>query len=327
MLLAGDVGGTKTSLGIYSPESGPRDPRQEGNFPSADYPDLESLVHEYLTKLGMSVDRAVFGVPGAVVGGRVTGTNVPWTVDETLLRKELGISSVRVLNDLEAVAYAIPVLEGEDLATLSVGQATPTGALAIVAPGTGLGEAFLTWDGTRYRPQPSEGGHTDFAPRSRLEIELLRYLQDRFEHVSYERVCSGLGLPNIYAFLKESGYADEPDWLAKRLRTAADPAPIIVDTALDAERPCDLCRATLSTFVSILAAEAGNLALKVMAVGGVYLGGGIPRRILPALEGERFMQAFRSKGRLSYLLARIPVYVILNPKAGLLGAAAFGLGE
>jgi glucokinase len=203
--------------------------------------------------------------------------------------------------------------------------AEETGAIAVVAPGTGLGEAFLTWDGSRYVAQPSEGGHADFAPTNPLEVGLLQYLWERYEHVSYERVCSGLGIPNIYAYLRDSGYAAEPAWLAEVLAQAQDPTPIIVNTALDQSQPCELCMGTLDTFVSILGAEAGNMALNTLATGGVYLGGGIPPRILPALERAHFMRSFYNKGRFGEFLARIPVYVIMNPKVALLGAAAFGL--
>ena len=325
MLLAGDIGGTKTNLAVFSPEDGPRAPLAEATFPSADYPSLEALVHEFLSQVSLPVERASFGVAGPVVASRATITNLPWVMEETQLREALNLSSVRLLNDLNAIAHAVPFLEPADLHTLNAGQQAPSGAMAVVAPGTGLGEAYLTWDGTRYRPHASEGGHADFAPTSPFEVELLRYLQDRFEHVSYERVCSGRGLPNIYAYLKDSGYADEPAWLTEQLAAADDPTPIIVNTALDSQRPCELCVATLNAFVSILGAETGNLALKVLASGGVYLGGGIPPRILPALEQERFMEAFRRKGRMSDLLARMPVHVILNPKVALLGAACHGL--
>jgi len=325
MLLAADIGGTKTNLAIFSPEAGPRAPLAEARFPSADYPSLEALVREFLSQVDVEVEWASFGVAGPVVAGRATITNLPWVMEEEQLQATLSLSSARLLNDLAAIAHAVPFLESADLHTLNEGQPTPGGAIAIVAPGTGLGEAFLTWDGSRYRPHASEGGHADFAPTNPLEIELLRYLQHRFQHVSYERVCSGRGLPNIYAFLKHSGYADEPDWLAEQLAAADDPTPVIVNTALDREKTCELCVATLDTFVSILGAEAGNLALKVLASGGVYLSGGIPPRILPALEQERFMEAFRSKGRMSDLLARVPVHVILNPKVALLGVACHGL--
>ena len=325
MLLAGDIGGTKTNLAIFSPKDGPRAPLAEATFPSAGYPSLEALVHEFLSHVDLKVDQASLGVAGPVSAGRAEITNLPWVMEETQLREALNLSSVRLLNDLAAIAHAVPFLEPEDVHTLSVGQPAPGGAIGVIAPGTGLGEAFLTWDGSRYRPHSSEGGHSDFAPNNPFEVKLLRYLLDRFEHVSYERVCSGRGLPNIYAYLKDSGYAEEPAWLAEQLAAADDPTPVIVNAALRGERRCELCVATLNTFVSVLGTEAGNLALKVLATGGVYLGGGIPPRILPALEQERFMEAFRRKGRMSDLLARVPVHVILNPKVALLGVACHGL--
>jgi glucokinase len=323
VLLAGDIGGTKTNLAIYSPDSTPDAPLTEKTFPSTRYADLESIVREFLSEVNLSVDKAAFGVSGPVVGGRATITNLPWKLEEEGMRRALNLSSVRLLNDLEAIAQAIPSLKESDVHVLNEGQPIVGGAIALVAPGTGLGEAFLTWDGSRYRAHPSEGGHTDFAPTSLLEIELLRFLTDwcRVERVSYERVCSGIGLPNIYAFFKSQSKRKEPKWLADQFAAAKDPTPVIVDAALGKGRTCKACIDTLGTFVSILGAEAGNLALKVLATGGVYLGGGIPPRIVSALETGRFMAAFVHKGRMSDLLARVPVRIILNPKSALLGAA------
>lgn len=325
MLLAGDIGGTKTNLGIYSAEKGPREPTAEAMFPSQKYPSLETLAGEFLSQVTLKVDSASFGVAGPVVKGQAKITNLPWVIEEAQLRKSLNLTWVRLLNDLEAIAYGVPLLERGDLHTLNEGAPIPRGTLAVIAPGTGLGEAFLTWDGLRYRAYPSEGGHADFGPNSPLEIDLLRYLHEKMGHVSYERICSGQGLPNVYAYLKETGYADEPVWLAEQLNSADDPTPVIVSAALDTEKPCELCRATLGVFVSALGAEAGNLALKVMATGGVYLGGGIPPRMVPALEKGRFMESFTRKGRFSELVSRIPVHVILNPKIALIGAAFHGL--
>ena len=325
MLLAGDIGGTKTNLGIYSPEKGPRKPLIEATFPSGQYPSLEMLVHQFLAQASVKVDNAVFGVPGPVVGGQARITNLPWVIDATNLEETLNMKSVRLLNDLEAIAHGVPLLEPGDLHTLNEGISAPGGTMAVIAPGTGLGEAFLTWDGSRYRAHPSEGGHVDFGPTQPLEIDLLRYLNERFEHVSYERICSGLGLPNIYAYLRDIGYSKEPSWLAEQLAAADDLTPVIVNAALSTEVQCKLCTATLDLFVSVLGAEAGNLALKVLATGGIYLGGGIPPRIISALESGRFMEAFTHKGRLSEMLTRIPVHVILNPKIALIGAASHGL--
>ena len=326
MLLAGDIGGTKTNLAVFSPETGWRVPLVEKTFPSSQYPSLEAIVHEFLAQEQFSIDRASFGVAGPVVGGQATITNLPWKLDEQQLQAALNIPSVHLLNDLDAIAHAVPLLGPDDLHTLNVGQPVAGGAIAVIAPGTGLGEAFLTWDGSHYRAHTSEGGHADFAPTNAFEIGLLRYVQERYRHVSFERVCSGKGLPNIYAYLKESGYAEEPQWLAEQLAAADDRAPVIVNVALKSDKnaPGDLCVATLNAFVSILGAEAGNLALKVLATGGVYLGGGIPPRILTYLEDERFLQAFRQKGRFTDMLTRVPLHVILNDKVALLGAACHG---
>jgi glucokinase len=325
MLLAGDIGGTKTNLGIYSTDKGPREPLFEGTFPSGQYASLEDLISEFLSQVSIKIDRASFGVAGPVVSGRTRITNLPWVIEEDQLIRSLHLKSVRLFNDLEAIAYGVNLLEKEDLHTLNKGVSTPRGTLAVIAPGTGLGEAFLMWDGKRHRAHPSEGGHSDFGPNSMLEIDLLRYLREKMEHVSYERICSGQGLPNIYAYLKETGHAEEQGWLAKQLSLADDPTPLIVNAALNPERKCELCRTTLEIFISALGAEAGNLALTVMATGGIYLGGGIPPRIISLLNDGLFMESFTNKGRFSALVSRMPVHVILNPKTALIGAAFYGL--
>ncbi len=328
LLLAGDIGGTKTSLALFSPQHGMHRPLAEATFASADYPNLESIVSLFLSQVhDQHIERACFGVAGPVVNGRAFVTNLSWVIDEAELREALGIPQVQLINDLFAVASAVPHLNPGDLHTLNVGQATPGGAIAIVAPGTGLGEAFLIWDGSRYRACASEGGHADFAPTNRMECELLNYLQETLglEHISYERVCSGLGIPNIYSYLKHINYATEPEWLSWQLATAVDIVPVIVSAALDSERQSSLCLATLRLFVSILGAEAGNLALKVLATGGVYLGGGIPPRILPVLDEGLFIRSFCNKGRFKELLSQIPVHVIMNQKTALIGAAYHAL--
>jgi len=325
MLLAGDVGGTKTALAIYAFERGPRQPLVEATLPSAEYPSLEVMILQFLDQTGLHISQAIFGVAGAVVNGQAQGTNLPWLMQETQLQQVLELTSVKLINDLEAIASAVPHLNDQDRHTINVGNPNPQGSLAIVAPGTGLGEAFLAWDGTRYRAYPSEGGHADFAPSRPIEIGLLKYLMDQFGHVSIERVCSGKGIPNIYAYLRESGRFDEPDWLRDQLAAADDPTPIIVNTALSRPAESELCVATLDTFVSILGAEAGNMALKVLATGGVYLGGGIPLRILNSFEQPRFLDAFQSKGRLERLLRDMPIHIITNPKVGLMGAAYRGM--
>jgi glucokinase len=326
MLLVGDVGGTKTSLALVSAEGGPRDPVVETTFPSREYSNLGDLVSEFLSQVDFPVESASFGVAGPVVDRRVEVTNLPWVIDGRTLEDKLGITTVRLLNDLEAIAYAVPFLDSEDIYILNEGKQVQGGNKAVIAPGTGLGEAFLTWDGSRYRAYPSEGGHVDFGPTTPVQMDMLLYLQKKFDRVSYERVCSGIGIPNIYEYFKEGGHAEEPEWLSRELAEVDDPTPVIAKAALAEGQICDLCQMTMDIFVSVLAAETGNLALKVLATGGVYLGGGIPPRILPLLKGDRFLASFREKGRFKDFLSDVPVYVILNPKVALLGAACHGLG-
>jgi glucokinase len=320
--LAGDVGGTKTALAIVDSELGPRNFLETATYPSADYPSLDALVAVFLKGKKWQLARASIDVAGPVVDGRCQTTNLPWVIEEKSLSKQLGIP-VRLVNDLDAIAHAIPLLEAGDLETLNPGAPVKHGALAVIAPGTGLGEAFLEWNGTSYRAYPSEGGHTDFAPSGTLQLKLLNYLMDRFGHVSYERVCSGIGVPNLYAFIKDSGIYPEPDWLREQIAAASDPAPVIGQAALDDK--ADIAVATLDLFVSILGSEAGNLALKVLATGGIYLGGGIPPRIIPFLKKAEFFHSLQNKGRFSTLLANIPIHIILNPEAALIGAARHGL--
>lgn len=325
LLLAGDIGGTKTTLALISPETGPRQPLAEATFPSNHYPNLETIAQEFLQQTTHKVDYACFGVAGPVVNGRATITNLSWVMDERQLAATLQLQGVSLLNDLVAIANAIPFLTGDDLHTLNGGQSVEQGPLAVVAPGTGLGEAFLLHDGIRYRAYASEGGHADFAPSNPLQTELLRYLQPQFGHVSWERVCSGIGIPNLYAFLKTTGVAEEPAWLTTELAATKDATRVIMSSALDNAKEAKLCQATLDLFVTLLGAEAGNMVLKVLATGGIYLGGGIPPRILSLLQKDEFMHAFQDKGRFSAMLQNVPVHVILNAKAGLLGTAYYGL--
>jgi glucokinase len=323
VILAGDIGATKTELALFSTEAGPRAPLVRAEYVSRDYPSLVAIVHEFLEETEATIARACFGVAGPVLQGVAKTTNLPWLVKESNLRKELDLASVTLLNDLEATASAVPYLRPDDLRTLDSGQAREHGAIAVIAPGTGLGESFLIWDGARYRACASEGGHAGFAPADGRQIELLRFMREQFDHVSFERVCSGNGIPFIYEFLKGKDAAPELAEVATEIETSDDKARVIIDSALDAKRPSPLCVATLELFVSILAAEAGNLALKVLATGGVYLGGGIPINILPVLE-DRFVEAFRQKGRFSDLLTLIPIHV-MRSDAGLIGVAARGL--
>ena len=323
MLLAGDIGGTKTVLGFFTAARGPREPQIVRRYQSDDYGSLALIVAEFTDEYGVRAKSGCFGVAGPVRGGRVRVTNLPWEVDCQVLSNALGGVPVSLLNDLEALGNAVPILLDDDLESVKPGARDEQGPVAIIAPGTGLGEAYLFWDGSRYRPIPSEGGHTDFAPSTDLELDLLAYLQPRLGHVSYERVCSGSGIPNLYAFIKDTGRAPEPAWLRRQLAAAEDPTPIIVRAAQ--EKGVEICRATLNLFLSILGSEAGNLVLQVLATGGVYLGGGIPPRILDELKGNVFLESFTRKGRFSNLLQQAPVDVIVNRKAALFGAANFGL--
>ena len=324
MLLAGDVGGTKTDLAVYSHEGGPHSPLTKAEVHSADYPSLQALVTEFLSKMKVPVDRACFDVAGPVIDGHAKVTNLPWAMDEASLAKDLKLKSVLLVNDLEAVARSIPILRAGDVSTLNVGKPIAGGAIGVVAPGTGLGESFLTWDGSSYVAHSSEGGHSDFAPTGERQIGLLKYMLERFDHVGFERVCSGLGIPNIYAYLRDVEQIAEDPTVAQLIASAKDPTPIITNTALDPNHPSKLCAATIDTFVSILASETGNVAVKVLATGGMYLAGGIPVHLLSVLKDDRFMTSFKRKGRFAELMEQIPVHVILT-SAALVGAAAIGL--
>lgn len=324
MLIAGDIGGTKTDLAIYSNESGPHVPLAQKEVHSADYPSLQAMVAEFLAQAKISVDVASFDVAGPVIDGHVKTTNLPWVMDESSLASDLNLKSVHLMNDLEAVARAVPVLRTVDLLTLNEGEPVLKGTIAIIAPGTGLGESFLTWDGSQYLAHSSEGGHSDFAPTEERQIRLLQYLLPRFGHVGVERVCSGIGVPNIYEFLRDEEKMPEKPEVAQQIASAKDHTKAIVDAAVDPHHPSELCRATIDMLVSILASEAGNLALKVLATGGVYLAGGIALHLLEALKDPRFMQTFTRKGRFKDLMARMPVHVITT-RAALVGAATYGL--
>jgi glucokinase len=325
MLLAGDIGGTKTTLAVFSTANGPRRPLSQATFASDEYSCLQDVVRAFLAQNDTPVRWACFGVAGPVVDRQAQVTNLPWKMHEAGLAEGLNLEAVHLINDLESIANAVPLLTAEDLHTLNRGAPAGGGAIAVIAPGTGLGEAFLTWQGGHYEAHPSEGGHADYAPTNELEVGLWHYLQQRFGHTSWERVCSGIGIPNIYAYLRQIDHGQEPDWFEQQLAEAEDITPLVVTRALSDPDNSPLCTATLDLFVAALGTETGNLALKVLATGGVYLGGGIPPRILPALDKGTFMRAFTDKGRFAALMERLPVHVILNPQAALLGAARYGL--
>jgi len=327
MILAGDIGGTNTRLALVEAKNQGLQILFEKTFPSRERMSLEAAIEEFLAAHSCDITRASFGIAGPVRNGRCEATNLPWVVDSKTVAKRLRLKRVGLINDLEANAYGIAALQSKDLVILNKGARNARGNRAIVSAGTGLGEAGMYWDGEAHRPFASEGGHVDFAPRNHREMELLDYSMKHYRRVSYERLVSGPGLVHLYRFLRDTGKGEEPPWLAERMRQD-DPAPIISQLALDGKSP--LCRQALEIFVSLYGAEAGNLALKLMATGGVYLGGGIAPKIISALKGPEFMNAFTAKGRMRPLLEDMPVSVIMNPKTALLGAArhaAFELGN
>ena len=318
MILAGDIGGTHARLAFFQANNGHLKLVSETSFASREYPGLEAIVSSFLGKERVGVDAACFGIAGPVRNGRAEVSNLPWIVESSRLAQEIRVGSTFLINDLEASAWGIGVLDSADLLTLNEGTSGAQGNQAVIAAGTGLGQAGMFWDGCKHHVFACEGGHTDFGPRNELETELLKYLLEKFGRVSYERVLSGPGLVNIYDFLRDTGRADEPKWLAEKLATG-DPAATISTAALNGQSP--LCEQALAIFVSIYGAEAGNLALKVFATGGVFVSGGIAPKILPKLKDGKFQEAFLDKGRMRPLLEAIPVRVIVNENTGLLGAA------
>ena len=317
MILAGDIGGTNTRLAFFEGTADRLRPLVIEVFPSRDHKGPGEIARRFLSKHSLKVESACFGIAGAVVDGHVETPNLPWVVDAKNLASELGLSQVELINDLLANAHGIALLEDSDFVSINAGSPGVTGNRALISAGTGLGEAGLLAEGGSYHPFPSEGGHSDFAPRNEVEIDLLRYLMNRFEHVSFERVLSGPGLFNIYQFLRDTGRAEEPSWLADQI-AQGDPSAAVARSGL--EGTAALSVQALEIFISIYGAEAGNLALKVVATGGTFVGGGIAPKIIRKLAGPTFMSAFTAKGRVSPLLGNIPVRVITNDKTALLGA-------
>jgi glucokinase len=318
LVLAGDIGGTKTSVGLFVRGKKRPEPLVVESFASRKAPNLESLVDRFLENHPAPITSASFGIAGPVINGRCKTTNLPWVVSETSLQKRFHWRHVRLLNDLTAAGLAIPLMRRSEMVSLNKGATQMKGNLALMSPGTGLGQAMLVYRDGEYVPLSSEGGHVSFSPTTEEEVKLWRYLRKKFDHVSAERVLSGPGLVSIYSWLRDSGRFEEPLWL-KELMQQEDPAKAISENALRKRNA--LCERSLRLYVSMLGTAAGNLAVTSMAVGGVYLGGGIPPKILPALEQGSFLKAFLAKGRFSDFLSRIPVRVILNDKATLLGAA------
>ena len=326
MILSGDIGGTKVALALLEPAGDGLRVLRDATFASKEYGSLEQVLAKFLAAGDRppGLRAAGFAVAGPVIDGRSHTTNLPWVLEESVLANAIGVPRVKLLNDVEAAAYGMLYLPQTDFSVLNAGtEPRRNGNVAVVSVGTGLGEGMLHWDGTQHHSIASEGGHGDFAPRTDQEIALLRYLSAKHGgHVSYERVLSGPGVHNIYSFLRDSGYAPESDGFAEQLKNG-DPSAAITHAGLaGADR---LCVATLDLFCSILGAEAGNLALKCVAVGGVFLAGGIAPKVLPALRQGGFMRAFTDKGRLAELLRGMQVRVALNPRAPLIGAAHYAL--
>jgi glucokinase len=318
MILAGDIGGTNTRLALFEGTPDRLNPVDIEVFPSPQFSGLPEIVRKYQAKHNQTVKAAAFGLPGAVVDGRVETTNLPWVVDSRHLAQELGLERVDLINDLFANAHGIVLLKETDFVALNQGTPSPTGNRVLVSAGTGLGEAGLLAEaGGGFRPFPSEGGHSDFAPTNEIQMDLLRYLFGRFEHVSYERVLSGPGLHNIYEFLRDTKRAEEPSWLADEIKNG-DPSAAVAKAGLAGGAA--IAVQALDIFVSIYGAEAGNLTLKVVATAGAFIGGGIAPKIVAKLQDGTFMKAFTAKGRFHALLSNVPVRVITNDKTALFGA-------
>jgi glucokinase len=322
MILAGDVGGTKVHLALYEFEEGRLRHVTDERFPAREFDGLEAVVRKFLSNQGgPDVTSACFGVPGPVRNGRLKLTNLPWMLDAREIARNLEIDHIFLINDLEANGYGISELTKDQVYTLSSGDPSVIGNRGLMSAGTGLGQAILMWNGKMHVPIASEGGHCDFAPRNDTEIELLRYLQQTLGgRVSYERVVSGLGLKNVYSFLRDhEGMTESPE-LRDRMANE-DPNAVIGE--LGESGRDELCARALDIFVSVYGAEAGNLALKVLAIGGMFIGGGIAPKILDKMRDGTFMRAFADKGRLSELLVHTPVHIILESRAALMGAAAY----
>lgn len=318
-VLAGDIGGTKANLALYqvTKQCGLKLVAQE-RFPSRKYRGIEEVIAKFIKKVGQKPQAAAIGIPGPVHEGRVKPSNLDWIVDAAVIEAEFELDAVRLLNDLEANAYGLDDLEAKDFHVLQKGAPDAAGNRCVISPGTGLGEAGLYFDGEAYHPFACEGGHTDFAPFTDDEVGLFRWLKDKYGRVSIERVASGFGIANIYEYLRNAGDLREQATIAGEIADS-DPGAVISKHAIAAD--CDLCVRTMEIFVRCLGAEAGNLALKIMARGGVFIGGGIPAKILPLLEKPLFLEAFNGKGRLEEVLRTMRVSLILNDEAALLGAA------
>ena len=318
MILAGDIGGTNARLGLFELEESRLRLAAAETYPSREHASLDDIVRRFVAEHPASIERACLAVAGPVTDHRVVATNLAWIVDAERLAGVLGLPSVALINDLVGIARGLDELQATDIVLLHPGRSGAEGNRAIIAAGTGLGEAGAYWDGRTHHPFATEGGHVDFGPRSRLEMELLAYLLAKHDRVSYERVLSGSGLADIYRFLRDSGQGDEPDWLTREL--TQEPAPVVIVRAATSGRSA-LCEEAVTLFVSIYGAAAGNLALTLMAHGGVWVAGGIAPRLVKWMKAPTFGDAFLAKGRMRSLVESMPVRLITNDKVGLLGAA------
>ncbi|MFC1838414.1 glucokinase [Thermodesulfobacteriota bacterium] len=321
IILAGDIGGTKTSIGIFSMGKKRPSLKYKVSYPSADYNNLEDIIDKFLAGSRIKPVQACFGVAGPVKNGNCKTTNLPWNISEKKIQKYFKLKKTVLINDLRAMACSVPFLTGSEVSRLNSIRSPGNGNISLIAPGTGLGVALLIYNNGEYLPVSSEGGHVDFAPNNDLESGLLRYLGKKYDHVSIERILSGEGLYSIFNYLISIGAYKSPKWLLKKIEEG-DPAKVINEAA--GTRRQKLCLKTIDIFISILGAAAGNLTLTGMTTGGVYLGGGIPPNLLWRLKKGIFMKSFTEKGRFKSILDRIPVKVILNDNAALLGAAIAG---
>ncbi|MCU7904339.1 MAG: glucokinase [Candidatus Thiodiazotropha sp. (ex Epidulcina cf. delphinae)] len=321
-ILAGDIGGTHTRLALYRASSATRlELVTEQTYSSQAHESIETILQRFLDQpITQPIERACLGLAGPVIDQTCDTTNLPWRVSAAEIRRRFGFKDSWLLNDLEANAWGIEMLSEADLFTLNPGSATAVGNRSIISAGTGLGEAGLYWNGQSHCPFPSEGGHTDFSPTDALEFALFEKLSNRYGHVSWERLVSGPGLETLHAFLRSYRGIDTPEWLRQEMNRIGA-APAIANAGMEKSDP--LCRESVERFVRLYAREAGNHALNIMATGGVYLGGGIAPRILPLLRDDGFMPTFLAKGRMRHIMQAMPVSVILNDKAALIGAAHY----
>lgn len=323
--LVGDMGGTKTEFAVYSSCDDCRNYELIERFDTYEFKSPGVLINNFIHKHNLQISKLILAVAGPVLYDKITksSSNLPWEVDRYELVNETGIPELYLINDLEALARAVPLLHKDEIITLNEGIKQEYGTLAVIAAGTGLGEAFMIWDGSKYQPCVSEGAHVNFGPRNKTEIELLEFIASSNNHVTYELVCSGLGILNIYKFLKSKKRYQEPGWMADQMQEAVDKTQLIVKSALKGKNYCRIASETLILFASVLAAETGNLVLKTMATGGVYLGGGLPGKISSFLKKEDFLTAYSDKGIMQEMMLNVPIHIIDRPESTILGAADY----